>query len=169
MIYAPPPLRISRLRFELRPRTALTLAPERRGEILYGAFGTILRRTACDPACSGADSCTQRHDCAYAQIFEPAAPVDARFGANEGRKAFLFRPPLDVNPLFGPLRPLIFELRLFGDAIHTSAIFIDASAASAHRAWLTALSISSPFSPSTGKAPRRTSSSKKGRSPTRPH
>lgn len=126
MIYTAPPLRMSRLRFELRPRTALTLAPERRAEVLYGALGTILRRTACDPGCPGADSCTHRHDCAYAQIFEPAAPPDARFGAKEARKAFLFRPPLDTDPLFGPLRPLIFELRLFGEAIHASALFIDA-------------------------------------------
>ncbi|HXH38709.1 MAG TPA: hypothetical protein VNN08_08785, partial [Thermoanaerobaculia bacterium] len=126
MLYTPPPLRMSRLRFELRPRTTLTLAPERRGEVLYGAFGTILRRTACEAACPGADSCTHSQDCAYAQIFEPASPLGARFGAKEARKAFLFRPPLDADPVFSPLRPLIFELRLFGEAIHASALFIDA-------------------------------------------
>jgi hypothetical protein len=126
MLYTPPPLRMSRLRFELRPRTALSLAPERRGEVLYGAFGTILRRTACDPSCPGAEACTRRNDCAYAQIFEPASNLGARFGAKEARKAFVFRPPLDADPLFGPLRPLIFELRLFGEAIHAWALFIDA-------------------------------------------
>jgi CRISPR-associated endoribonuclease Cas6 len=117
---------MSRLRFELRPRTTLTLAAERRGEVLYGAFGTILRRTACDPACPGAESCPRRQECAYAQIFEPASPLGAPFGAKEGRKAFLFQPPLDADPLFGPLRPLVFELRIFGEAIHASALFIDA-------------------------------------------
>ncbi len=126
MIYAPPPLRMARLRFELRPRTTFRLAPERRGEVLYGAFGTILQRIACDPACPGPDTCTRRQECAFAQIFEPSSPAGDRFGAREARKGFLFRPPLDADPEYGPRRPLIFELRLFGQAIHTSAIFIDA-------------------------------------------
>ena len=126
MLYSVPPLRMSRLRFELRPRTALTLAAERRGEVLYGAFGTVLRRTACDPTCSGAESCARREECAYAQIFEPVTPPGVPFGGKEGRKAFLFRPPLDADSLFGPLRPLFFEIRLFGEAIKASALFIDA-------------------------------------------
>lgn len=126
MIYAIPPLRMARLRFELRPRTTLHLAPENRGEVLYGALGTILRRTACDPDCPGVESCTRRLECAYAQIFEPASPIAARFGAKDSRKAFLFRPPLDADPVFGPHRPLIFELRLFGEAIHASGLFMDA-------------------------------------------
>jgi len=125
MLYSIPPLRMARLRFELRPRTTLNLAPESRGEVLYGAFGTILRRVACDAACPGADSCTHRQDCAYAQIFEPSSPAGVRFGANDARKAFLFRPPLDNDPLYGPHRPFIFELRLFGEAIHAWAVFVD--------------------------------------------
>jgi hypothetical protein len=117
---------MARLRFEMRPAAALHLPPDRRGEVLYGAFGTILRRTACDPGCPGAESCPRARECAYAQLFEPSAPAEARFGAKEARKAFLFRPPLDAAPEFGPHRPLRFELRLFGDAIHAWGVFVDA-------------------------------------------
>jgi hypothetical protein len=92
--------------------------------VLYGAFGTVLQRTVCDPSCSGAASCTRRETCVYAQLFEPSAP-DLRFGSKDGRKAFLFRPPLDVASEFGPLRPLHFELRLFGNAIDAAGLFIN--------------------------------------------
>jgi hypothetical protein len=126
MLYTLPPLRMARLRFELRPATPLHLPPHRRGEVLYGAFGTILRRAACDPGCPGAESCPRREECAYAQLFEPSSPEGARFGAKDARKAFLFRPPLDAAPEFGPHRPLLFELRLFGEAIHAWGVFVDA-------------------------------------------
>lgn len=116
---------MARLRFELRPRTTLRLESEFRGEVLYGALGTILRRTVCDPACASAESCPSRHECAYAQLFEPDSPVNARFGAKDAPKAFLIRPPIDPDPSFGPHKPLLFEVRLFGKAIDSSALFIN--------------------------------------------
>lgn len=125
MLYAPPPLRMARLRFEMRPRTAVTLPPWRCGEVLYGAFGTVLRRTACTPDCASAGSCPRRGECVYAQLFEPLVPEGWHFGESNARKAFLFRPPLDANSDFTPLRPLKFELRLFGEAIDAWGVFVD--------------------------------------------
>src|SRR5260370_27665796 len=121
-----PPLRMARLRFEMRPRTSVTLPPWRGGEVLYGAFGTVLRRTACNADCPGAEACPRRDECAYAQLFEPSVPEGWRFGESNARKAFLFRAPLDGEGEFTPHRPLFFELRLFGEAIEAWGVFIDA-------------------------------------------
>ncbi|HEV2719550.1 MAG TPA: hypothetical protein VG323_05995, partial [Thermoanaerobaculia bacterium] len=125
MLYSVPPLRMVRLRFEMRPRTSVSIPPWRRGEVLYGAFGTVLRRTACDDRCPGAESCPRRDECIYARLFEPAIPMGRHFGETGGRKAFLFRAALDGGDDFTPHRPLLFELRLFGDAIDSWQVFAD--------------------------------------------
>jgi len=125
MLYTVPPLHMARLRFEIRPQTSLDLPPWRGGEVLYGAFGTILRRTACDTHCAGADSCPRRAACLYAGLFEPQVPIGRHFGETGARKAFLFRTPRDGDSEFTPLRPLFFELRLFGAAIESWKIFVD--------------------------------------------
>jgi len=114
-----------RLRLEMRPRTSVNLPQWRRGEVLYGAFGTILRRTACDAACPGAESCPRRAECVYARLFEPAIPIGRHFGETGARKAFLFRAPLDDDSEFTARRPLRFELRLFGNAIDSWRVFVD--------------------------------------------
>lgn len=124
MLYAVPPLRMARLRFEMRPLSTLAFPPGRRGEVLYGAFGTILRRAACDASCRTVASCPRRGDCVYAKLFEPAAQPVAAPGENGARKAFLFRLPPDDAP-YSPLRPLRFELRLFGSAIDSWRVFAE--------------------------------------------
>jgi CRISPR-associated endoribonuclease Cas6 len=101
------------------------LPPERCGEVLYGAFGTVLRRTACDPACAGVERCPRRDECLYAKWFEPAVVAAARIGRSAARKPFLFRPPLGGGGEFTAHRPLVFELRLFGTAIESAGLFID--------------------------------------------
>lgn len=125
MLYTVPPLHMARLRFEIRPQTTVGLPPWRCGEVLYGAFGAILRRTACDPLCSGAESCPRRAECVYARLFEPAIPIGRHFGETAARKAFLFRSPRDGDSDFTPLKPLLFELRLFGEAIASWRVFVD--------------------------------------------
>jgi hypothetical protein len=116
---------MARIRFELRPRTRFRLDPRRHGEVLYGAFGTILRQSVCDPACSDARRCRRRDECAYAQLFEPVSPIGNRFGAKDAPKGFLFRTLVTDSDL-GPCNPLRFELRLFGKAMASTAFFIDA-------------------------------------------
>jgi hypothetical protein len=125
-LYTVPPLRMARLRFELRPRTSFRLPPWRVGEVLYGAFGTVLRRTVCDAGCEDAEACPRRAECVYARLFEPA-PIGPRFGETGGRKAFLFRTAADRDGVeISPRHPLMFEIRLFGDAIDSHAVFVDA-------------------------------------------
>ncbi len=124
MLHEAPPLRMARLRVELRPRGALRLPVEERGNALRGALGLNLKRTVCDPDCDDARTCPRRSDCAYARLFEPLLPQGAPFGAQDAPRPFLFRPPLDPDPHFGPNRPFIFELRLFGHAIAEAVHFI---------------------------------------------
>ncbi len=102
---------MARLRCELRPVTTLTLAEEHRGEKLYGAFKTILYRGSCLSRCNSGG---HRSDCLYAMLFESQDP-----------KGFLFRPSLGGPAELSPRRPLVFELRLFGQAISMAPLFID--------------------------------------------
>jgi len=46
--YSTPPLRMARLLFELQPHVPLHLPVEIRGNVLRGAFGTVLQRAVCD-------------------------------------------------------------------------------------------------------------------------
>lgn len=126
MLFSVPPLRIARLLFELRPERPLHLPLEQRGNVLRGAFGTVFQRTVCNRGCPGAHTCTQRKSCAYARLFEPHWDEGVQFGAAEAPRPFVFRPPLSSDPNFGPHRPLIFELRLFGEAITAVQQFIRA-------------------------------------------
>lgn len=124
MLHEAPPLRMARLRVELRPRGALRLPVEERGNVLRGALGLNLKRTVCDLDCDDVQKCPRHCGCAYARLFEPVLPYGAPFGARDAPRPFLFRPPLDPDPHFGPQRPFIFELRLFGRAIAEAAHFV---------------------------------------------
>ncbi len=124
MLHEPPPLRMARLRIELRPRASLHVRVEDRGNILRGTLGLNLKRTVCDPSCNDAKTCGRRADCAYARLFEPVSRDGARFGATDPPRPFVIRPSLDPAPRFGPHRPLLFELRLFGRAIADAAHFV---------------------------------------------
>jgi CRISPR-associated endoribonuclease Cas6 len=98
-----------------------------RGNALRGGFGLAFRDLVCDPACSGASHCLCREDCPYACLFEPVWPEAAsRLGTLDLPRPFVFRPPLKGDPEFGPAQPMLFELRLFGQAIHSYEFFIRA-------------------------------------------
>ena len=125
-LFSIPPLRIARLLFELRPTGPLHLPLEQRGNVLRGAFGRVFQRAVCDPDCPGARSCTRRDSCAYARLFEPRWEEGAQFGAEDAPRPFVFRPSLNSDPDFGPHRPLLFELRLFGEAISAAEHFVHA-------------------------------------------
>ena len=125
-LFSIPPLRIARLLFDLRPEGKLHLPLEQRGNALRGAFGTVFQRAVCDPGCPGANACPQRDSCAYARLFQPRWEEGAQFGAEDAPRPFVFRPPLSSAPDFGPQRPLLFELRLFGEAISSAEHFIRA-------------------------------------------
>lgn len=126
MLFSIPSLRIARLLFELRPAGPLHLPLEQRGNVLRGAFGRVFQRSVCDPDCSDARTCARRDSCAYARLFEPRWEEGAQFGAEDAPRPFVFRPSLSSDPEFGPHRPLLFELRLFGEAISAAEHFVNA-------------------------------------------
>jgi hypothetical protein len=123
-LYSIPPLRMARFFCELRPEVVVTIPVEERGNLLRGAFGTLFRRLVCDPACDDAAHCPRNGSCPHELLFAPKWPAGARFGLETPPRAFLFRPSLDPDPCFTASRPLQFEVRLFGDAISTAALFL---------------------------------------------
>ena len=125
-LYTIPPLRMARVFCELRPECVVTIPVEERGNLLRGAFGTLFRRLVCDPTCTDAAHCPRQGSCPHELLFAPKRPPGAPKRLNTPPRAYLFRPPLDSDPCFTTLRPLIFELRLFGDAISTVGMFLQA-------------------------------------------
>jgi hypothetical protein len=123
-LYSIPPLRMARVFCELRPEGVVTIPVEERGNLLRGAFGTLFRRLVCDPSCSGYADCPRKGSCPHELLFAPRWPAGTHFGLESPPRAFLFRPSLDPDPCFSASRPLRFELRLFGEAISTTALFL---------------------------------------------
>lgn len=123
-LYSVPPLRMARVLCELRPESLVSIAVEQRGNLLRGAFGMLFRRLVCDPACTDAAHCPRNGTCPHELLFAPRWPAGAQFGLESPPRAFLFRPSLDPDPCFTASRPLRFELRLFGKAISTAALFL---------------------------------------------
>jgi hypothetical protein len=119
-----PPLRMARVLCELSPEGLISIAVEERGNLLRGAFGTLFRRLVCDPACHDAEHCPRAGTCPHELLFAPKWPAGAPLGLESPPRAFLFRPPLGPDPCFTASRPLRFELRLFGEAISTAALFL---------------------------------------------
>ena len=115
---------MARISCELRPEGLVSIAVEQRGNLLRGAFGTLFRRLVCDPACSDAAHCPRNGTCPHQLLFAPRWPAAAQLGLESPPRAFLFRPPLGPDPCFTGQRPLRFELRLFGEAISTAALFL---------------------------------------------
>lgn len=63
--------RLVAYRFEFRATTPLYFPAGKAGNIVRGALGLLLRRTACDPQCREAEVCRNREHCPYVQCFEP--------------------------------------------------------------------------------------------------
>ena len=125
MLFSLPPLRIARLLLELRPVGPLHFPLEERGNALRGAFGTVFQRSVCDQDCTGTRTCAKREFCEYARIFEPRWGDGPKLGS-EAPRPFVFRPPLSSDAEFGPHRPILFEVRLFGEAVSAAEQFIRA-------------------------------------------
>ncbi len=106
----------SLFRFTLRPLEPLHLPRWNKGNVLRGAFGTMLRRMSCHPDCPGATRCELQHSCPYAVLFEPRPPVDARVLRNYEAipRPFVFRPPLEETTVYEQL--FEFGLVLAGKA-----------------------------------------------------
>jgi hypothetical protein len=79
------------LRFSFIARDSLYFAPGKSSNILRGAFGTIFRRIACVPQCTGVRDCEWRAGCPYAQMFEPGGLGSGPSGLADSPRPFVFR------------------------------------------------------------------------------
>lgn len=70
-----PSFGLYRLRFLFRAGGPIYFPAGKPGNIIRGAFGTILRKICCAPDCPGARECPRQGACPYARIFEPGAAV----------------------------------------------------------------------------------------------
>jgi hypothetical protein len=118
-------LSIVPLQFTFRARDPVWFAPGKAANVFRGAFGTILRKIACDPHCVGAAECPIAKDCAYARMFEPRAHGSGPSGFENQPRPFVLwaaslngrrfeigeRFTLEVN-VFDPNAPAFEYLRL---------------------------------------------------------
>lgn len=79
------------LRFSFAARDSIHFPAGKSSNILRGAFGTIFRRIACVPQCSGARTCEWRETCPYARLFEPSSYGGGPSGLADLPRPFVFR------------------------------------------------------------------------------
>ncbi len=116
-------LRVYPLRFRFLARDAVHFPEGQASNILRGAFGTIFRRLACDPACPGAAQCDQRASCAYARVFEPGASQDAPAGYGDWPRPFVFRSTHLEGQTIRPSAEFYFDLNLFDTHVPAALFF----------------------------------------------
>ncbi|MGH9582538.1 MAG: hypothetical protein ACRD4O_06350, partial [Bryobacteraceae bacterium] len=105
--------RLQPLRFSFVARESIHFAEGKSANILRGAFGTIFRRIACVPQCTGARVCELRASCPYARMFEPSALADGPSGLADWPRPFVFR-AMHLNGLTFPAEARFhFDLNLF--------------------------------------------------------
>jgi len=106
-------LQFFRYRFRFRANDSLYFPPGKAGNILRGAFGTIFRKIACTPSCTGVSSCEIRHQCAYAKVFEPQASLSSPSGYSDIPRPFVLRAAHLGSRRLGPGEEFTFGLHLF--------------------------------------------------------
>ncbi len=82
---------LQRARFHFRALSPLYFPPGKAGNVLRGAFGIILRKQSCPPACPDARTCEMRATCTYARVFEPQAAIPGPSGLKDWPRPFVFR------------------------------------------------------------------------------
>ena len=106
-------LRLYPLRFSFVARESLYFPSGKSSNILRGAFGTIFRRIACVPQCTGARDCEWRAGCPYARMFEPSAGGAGPSGLADLPRPFVFRAMHLDGVTVAPGSPFHFDLNLF--------------------------------------------------------
>lgn len=103
------------LRLEFRVQESLYFPTGKAANILRGALGVIFRRIACAPDCLEARTCELRRTCAYAQVFEPAAPqlASGPSGLADWPRPFVFRARHLDNRAFQAGQSSYFDLNVF--------------------------------------------------------
>lgn len=105
--------RLYPLRFSFIARDSVYFPPGKSSNILRGAFGTIFRRIACVPQCTGARDCEWRAGCPYARLFEPSAIGPGPSGLGDWPRPFVFRAMHLDDVTIAPDSPFHFDLNLF--------------------------------------------------------
>jgi hypothetical protein len=99
------PFRFYPLRFEFVARQPIVFPAGKASNVLRGALGTIFRSLAC--------TCTARHTCAYAKVFEPVSNGPGPSGLADPPRPFVFRARHLDGQTVQPGRPFHFDLNLF--------------------------------------------------------
>jgi hypothetical protein len=106
-------------RFTFEVLDTACFQPGAAGNAFRGAFGHIFRRIACVPDCAGPGSCQIRHQCAYADLFEPAC-LDGPSGLADSPRPFVIRAASLDGKSYQPGETLAIDVhifRLYGPAI----------------------------------------------------
>lgn len=101
------------LRFSFIARDRIYFPPGKSSNILRGAFGTIFRRIACVPQCTGARECEWRATCPYARLFEPGNVAAGPSGLADWPRPFVFRATHLDGRTLAPGEAFYFDLNLF--------------------------------------------------------
>jgi CRISPR-associated endoribonuclease Cas6 len=112
-------LRYCDLRFDLTPERRLDWPSERRGTMLRGAFGLILKDIACDPLCSDPARCEFAAECVYEQLFAPVnRPGAQRLSLNQDLPRPFVLIPEDNDPeTIEAGGHFSFVARMFGETV----------------------------------------------------
>jgi hypothetical protein len=112
--------RLYPLRFSFVAREPIHFPVGKSSNILRGAFGTIFRRIACVPGCTGARECEWRDSCPYARMFEPSALVAGPSGLADWPRPFVFRASHLDGRTVQAGEPFHYDLNLFD--VHSPAV-----------------------------------------------
>ncbi len=110
----PAALKLLELRFQLKAKAPLHFPAWKAGNFFRGTFGITLKRLCCPVSCPGPVECTNRQQCAYANLFEPVAKAAPSGFANPPRP-FVFRVEQLNGRQFQPDDVFPVRMYLFGN------------------------------------------------------
>lgn len=110
----PAALKLLELRFQLKAKAPLHFPAWKAGNFFRGTFGITLKRLSCAVSCSGPMECTNRQQCAYANLFEPVSKAAPSGFANPPRP-FVFRVEQLNGSHFQPDDVFSVRMHLFGN------------------------------------------------------
>jgi hypothetical protein len=99
-------------RFEFEAMEQVRFGRGLAGNTLRGAFGTLLRESACDARCPGPRGCASRLECSYARLFEPAC-LDGPSGMADAPRPLVLRAAALDNSRFSPGERFAFDMHVF--------------------------------------------------------
>jgi hypothetical protein len=112
------------LRFQFLARDSIYFAPGQAANTLRGALGVIFRRIACAPECQDTRTCSARHSCSYARIFEPVSQGDGPSGLADSPRPFVFRARHLDGKTVQAGQPFHFDLHVFSLERDTLSYFV---------------------------------------------